>query len=79
LAKPITSYDERIALVDDERAVDIVYLDFSKVYGAVFHRILIEKLMKYGTDKQMIRRIENWLNGQAQRVLISGAKSSGSQ
>lgn len=28
--------------------------------------------MKFRLDEQTVRKIENWLNGQAQRVLISG-------
>ncbi|KAK4806791.1 hypothetical protein QYF61_005587 [Mycteria americana] len=32
--------------------------------------------MKYGLDEQTVRWIENWLNGWAQRVAISGTKSS---
>lgn len=32
--------------------VDIVYFDFSKAFDTVPHKILAEKLMKYGLDKQ---------------------------
>ncbi|KAK4815339.1 LOW QUALITY PROTEIN: hypothetical protein QYF61_000171, partial [Mycteria americana] len=62
-------------LVDEERAANIACLDFSKAFEAVCHKILIEKLMKNGLDKQTVRFIENQLNGQAQRVVISGTKS----
>ncbi|GAB0177311.1 mitochondrial enolase superfamily member 1 [Grus japonensis] len=54
-------------------AVDIVYLDFRKAFDTAFHKILIEKLLKYGLDEQTVRWIENWLNGQ---VMISHRKSS---
>ncbi|KAK4811114.1 hypothetical protein QYF61_019745 [Mycteria americana] len=39
-------------------------------------QIIIEKLMRYGLDEQTVRWTENWLNSRAQRVLISGMKSS---
>ena len=39
--------DEMIGLVDEGRAVDVVYLNCSKAFSAVVHNILIEKLMKY--------------------------------
>ncbi|KAK4806805.1 LOW QUALITY PROTEIN: hypothetical protein QYF61_005601, partial [Mycteria americana] len=45
-------------------------------FDTVSHKILIQKLMKYGLDEQTVRWIENWLNGWAQRVAISGTKSS---
>ena len=62
-------------LVDKGRAVDIVDLDFSKAFDTVSHKIITDKLLVYGLDKQTVRWIENWLNGQAQRVVISGTKS----
>jgi len=61
---------------DQRRAVDVVYPDFSKDFDTVFHNILIGKLRKCGLDKWSVRWIENWLNGRAQRVVISGAESS---
>ena len=63
-------------LVGEGRAVDIVYQDLTKTFNSVSHKTLKEKLMKYGLDEQAARWIENWLNGQAQRVVISGTKAS---
>ena len=40
-----------ISLVDKGKAVDVVYLDFSKAFGAVFLTILMKKLMKYSLGK----------------------------
>lgn len=42
----------------------------------VFHKILIKKLVKYGLDKQIVRWIENYLNREVKRVIISHAKYS---
>ncbi|GAB0208958.1 mitochondrial enolase superfamily member 1 [Grus japonensis] len=38
--------------------------------------MLVSKLRKCGLDEWTVRWIENWLNGRAQRVVISGAESS---
>ncbi|GAB0206675.1 mitochondrial enolase superfamily member 1 [Grus japonensis] len=77
LTNLITFYDEMSGLVDEGRAVDIVLLDFRKAFDPVSHKILIEKLLMYGLDEQTVRWTENWLNGWAQRVVISSsAKSS---
>jgi len=62
--------------VDEGRAVDIVYLDFSEALNTVCYNILIKKLIRYGLDEQTVRWVENWLNGKAQSVVISGMKSS---
>jgi len=62
--------------VDEGRAVDVVYLDFSKAFDTVSHNILLGKLSKYGLDEWSAKWIENWLNGRTQRVVVSGAQSS---
>ncbi|GAB0208993.1 mitochondrial enolase superfamily member 1 [Grus japonensis] len=65
-----------IGWVDEGRAVDVVYLDFSKAFDKVSHNILVSKLRKRELDEWTVRWVENWLNGRAQRVVISGAESS---
>jgi len=62
--------------VDEGRAADVVYLDFSKAFDTVSHNIFTGKLRKCGLDEWTMRWTENWLNGRAQRVVISGAESS---
>ena len=41
-------YDKVTHLVDEEKAVYGVYLDFSKDFGTVPHSILLEKLADHG-------------------------------
>ncbi|XP_009975460.1 PREDICTED: LOW QUALITY PROTEIN: uncharacterized protein LOC104371668, partial [Tauraco erythrolophus] len=76
LTNSITLYDETIGLVDEGRAMDIVYRDFSKAFDTVSRKILTKKLLMYGLHDQTGRWIKNRLNGQAQREVISAAKSS---
>lgn len=56
--------------MDEGRAVDIAYCTASC-------KILIKQLLMYGSDKQKVRSVGNWLNGQAQSSMISSMKSSG--
>jgi len=62
--------------VDKGKAVDVVYLDFSKVFDTVPHSVLLEKLAAHGLDGCTLHWIKNWLDGQAQRVVVNGLKSS---
>ncbi|RMB99845.1 hypothetical protein DUI87_23623 [Hirundo rustica rustica] len=63
-------------LVDAGRAVDVVYLDFSKAFDTVSHSTLLDKLEARGLDRSTLHWIRNWLDGQAQRVVVNGAASS---
>ncbi|GAB0186537.1 mitochondrial enolase superfamily member 1 [Grus japonensis] len=76
LTNLIAFYDGMTSWVDEGRAVDVVYLDFSKAFDTMSHNILISKLRKCGLDEWTVRWVENWLNGRAQRVVISSAESS---
>ena len=62
LTNPIDVYDEMPGLVDEGRAVNVVYLDFSKGLDTVSHKILIDELMKYKLDNWIVRWTDNWLN-----------------
>ncbi|KAK4820886.1 hypothetical protein QYF61_007933 [Mycteria americana] len=58
------------------KAVDVVYLDFSKAFDRVSHSILLEKLAAHGLDGRTLRWVKNWLDGRAQRVVVNGVYSS---
>uniref|UniRef100_K7F1H0 Reverse transcriptase domain-containing protein n=1 Tax=Pelodiscus sinensis TaxID=13735 RepID=K7F1H0_PELSI len=71
----IAFFDRITSFVDKEEAVDVVYLDFSKVFDTVLHDILINKLGKYNLDGATIRGVHNWLDNHTQRVVINGSQS----
>jgi len=62
--------------VDEGKTVDVTYMDFSKVFDTVSHSILLEKLVAYGLDRCILRWVKNWLDGQVQRVVVNGVKTS---
>ena len=76
LTNLISFYDKVTRLVDEGQAVDVVYLDFSKAFDTVPHNILMEKLAAHGLDGCTLRWVKHWLDGWAQRVVISGVESS---
>ncbi|CAM5147566.1 unnamed protein product [Eretmochelys imbricata] len=76
LTNLIAFYDEITGSVDEGKAVDMLFLDYSKAFDTVSHSILASKLKKYGLDEWTIRWIESWLDHRAQRVVINGSMSS---
>ncbi|GAB0208068.1 mitochondrial enolase superfamily member 1 [Grus japonensis] len=76
LTNLISFYDKVTRLVDEGKAVDVIYLDFSKAFDTVSHSILLEKLGAHGLDRCTLCWVKNWLEGRAQRVVVNGVKSS---
>ena len=68
--------DQVTCLTDEGKAVDVVYLDFSKAFDTVSHGLLLQKLAVCGLDRYTLGWVRNWLEGRAQRVVVNGIKSS---
>jgi len=55
----ISFYDQVTRLVDEGKAVDVIYLDFSKAFDTVPHSILLEKMAAHGLDGCTLHWIKN--------------------
>ncbi|KAK4828095.1 hypothetical protein QYF61_023457 [Mycteria americana] len=75
LTNQISFNDKVTRIVDEGKAMDVVYLDFSKAFDTVSHSILLEKLPAHGLDGGTLHWVKNWLDGQAERVVVNGIKS----
>jgi len=75
LTNPISLYDLVTRLVDEGKAVEVVYLDFSKAFNAVSHGILLQKLAACGLDRYALGWVRSWLEGRAHSVVVNGVKS----
>ncbi|CAM4683259.1 unnamed protein product [Lepidochelys kempii] len=76
LTNLIAFYEEITGSLDEGKAVDVFFLDFSKAFDTVSHSILDSKLKKCELDEWTIRWIESWLDCRAQWVVINGSMSS---
>ena len=59
--------------------VDAIYLDFSKAFDKVDHKILLFELQKIGIDSKTVKWIESFVTGRVQLVIVEGVKSSPSK
>ena len=78
LTNLISFYDRVTCLLDEGKAVDVVYLDFSKAFDTVSNNILLSKLATRGLDGHTLCWVKNCLDGRAQRAVVNGVKSVGS-
>uniref|UniRef100_A0A8C3C4G4 Reverse transcriptase domain-containing protein n=1 Tax=Cairina moschata TaxID=8855 RepID=A0A8C3C4G4_CAIMO len=69
----ISFYDKVTRLVDERKAVDMVYLDFSKAFDTVSHSILLKKQSARGLDWRTLCWVKNWLDGFPK---VDGVKSN---
>ena len=71
--KEITKITKR---VDEGSPVDIIYLDFQKVFVKVPRQRHILKLKSHGLEISIINWIEQWLSNRRQRVVVDGEVSN---
>ena len=75
LTNLISFYGLVTHLVDEGKAAGVVCLDFIKVFDTIYYSIL-QKLAARGLDRYTLGWVRSWLEGQAQRVVVKGVKSS---
>lgn len=47
-------YDKMTCLVDEGKAVDVAYLDYSKMFDTIYNNILLNKLAAHGLERYMV-------------------------
>jgi hypothetical protein len=62
-------------LLDENHAIDVLYLDFQKAFDKIPHKRLILKLKSCSIDGLLLEWIENWLTDRKQRVVQRGDSS----
>ena len=53
-------------MIEEGRAVDVVYMDFSKAFDKVPHGSLVQKFKSHRINGELARWIQNWLGLRSQ-------------
>ncbi|XP_038671336.1 uncharacterized protein LOC119975618, partial [Scyliorhinus canicula] len=69
LTNLIEFFEKVTEQVDKGRAVDVVYMDFSKAFDKVPHGRLLQKIRRLGIEGDLEMWIRNWLVERRQRVV----------
>jgi hypothetical protein len=62
-------------ILDSNEQCDVAYLDFSKAFDSVSHKLLIHKLYMYGIRSNLLSWFEDYLTNRSQHVVVNGANS----
>jgi len=76
LTSLIEFFVEVTKYVDEGRAVDVVYMEFSKAFDKVPHGRLMQKVRRHGIMGNLATWIKNWLTHRRQRVVVDGKYSA---
>lgn len=75
LMKVVFFYDKVTHLIDQGKAVNVIFSYFNKAFSTVSHSIFLDKTFTFQLVKYIIGCMNNWLVGQAHRVVLSGVTS----
>ena len=64
------------SIYDETKAVDIIYLDFQKVFDKVPHTRLLKKIRIIWHIWKILKWVEDWLSERRQCVVINGKSSN---
>ncbi|XP_053398328.1 uncharacterized protein LOC128556711 [Mercenaria mercenaria] len=71
-----TIIDNWIKAINEENLVGTIFLDLTKAFDLINHKLLIEKLKLYNVDENAITWFWSYLTNRSQQVHVSGKYSS---
>ena len=75
LSQLLAHFDAITTFLEKGSNVDVIYLDFSKAFDKVDHKILLCKLKNLGINPTVLEWIKSFLTGRIQVVTVNGMKS----
>ena len=65
--------------LDENMKVGAIFMDLSKAFDTLNHRLLLAKLKAYGLQPTALKQMENYLTGRFQRTKVNNSYRSWSE
>jgi hypothetical protein len=75
LTQLLSHFDDIFLGLSKGADTDAIYLDYAKAFDKVDHRLLLNKLQKYGFHPKLLQWIESFLSDRLQNVVLGGISS----
>ena len=62
--------------IDNHKCVALLLLDLSAAFHTVDHELLLQRMILFGIDGQVLKWFRSYLNGRTQSVIIDNIKST---
>jgi len=72
----IEVYDSMCTALNNSKEIRVVFLDISKAFDKVWHKVLLHKLKQCGVGTPLVNWFSSYLHKRQQRVVINGSESS---
>ena len=75
LTQMLSHFDEIMSGLTNNMDTDSIYLDYAKAFDKVDHKLLLQKLHRYGFSSQIIDWVKSFLCNRNQSVVVNGHHS----
>ena len=75
LSQLLIHFDEVLNGMLEGDSTDTIFLDYSKAFDKVDHRLLLEKMTRYGFPPNLVNWLRSFLSDRTQVVVVKGAHS----
>lgn len=75
LTQLLSHFDDIVLGLSKGADTDAIYLDYAKAFDKVDHRLLLDKLRRYGFHEKLLQWIESFLSDRLQNVVLGGISS----
>lgn len=75
MSQLLNHYEKILSILEESSNVDALYLDMSKAFDKVDHKILLRKLKALGIDGKILQWLTAFLTNRQQVVMVDGQKS----